>query len=85
MPAVAVQACPSGHTIRSSADRDTQGHCRQCMRDNSKRIRVGKEAALMVVRAFEAAGVKFQADGKPAEPAEVARLLGEAWAAGLFD
>jgi hypothetical protein len=39
----------------------------------------------MVVRAFEAAGVKFQNNGVPVEPAEVARRLAELYASGAFD
>jgi hypothetical protein len=77
--------CPQGHEIRSSADRDCQGYCKRCRADNARRRRAGREAALMVVKAFESAGVRFQNDGKPAEPADVARLLGEAWASGLLD
>ncbi|WP_139807753.1 hypothetical protein, partial [Mycobacterium avium] len=62
--------------------RDSQGHCRKCKADRERRRRVGKEAALMVVRAFEAAGVQFQNDGVPVEPAEVAKALAELYAAG---
>ncbi|KLI04071.1 MULTISPECIES: hypothetical protein [Mycolicibacterium] len=77
--------CPQGHEIRSAADRDGQGYCKRCKADNDKRRRVGKEAALMVVRAFEAAGVRFENDGIPVEPAEAARQLGELWADGYFE
>uniref|UniRef100_A0AB39U237 Uncharacterized protein n=3 Tax=unclassified Caudoviricetes TaxID=2788787 RepID=A0AB39U237_9CAUD len=84
MPATTDQ-CPQGHEIRSTADRDKQGYCRRCRADNARKRRVGKEAALIVVRALEKAGVQFQNDGVPAEPAEVVRQLTDAYAAGLFD
>lgn len=84
MPA-AVDQCPAGHDTRTRADRDSQGHCRKCKADRDKRIRAGNSAALTVVRAFEAAGVQFQADGIPVDPAEVARQLGELWASGALD
>ena len=77
--------CPQGHAIRSAADRDGQGYCRKCRADNARKRRVGESAALMVVRALEAAGATFQNDGMPVEPAEVARQLAEAYAAGAFD
>ncbi|AFR50024.1 hypothetical protein KTR9_3389 [Gordonia sp. KTR9] len=77
--------CPQGHEIRSSTDRDGGGFCRRCRADNEKRRRVGKSAALTVVRVFERAGVQFQNNGVPVEPAEVARVLAELYAAGVFE
>lgn len=77
--------CPQGHEIKTSADRDGGGYCRRCRAENEKKRRVGKSAALMVVRAFEAAGVQFQNDGVPVEPAEVARVLADLYAAGYFE
>lgn len=67
--------CPQGHEIRTAADRDGQGYCRRCRADNERRRRVSKSAALMVVRTFEAAGVRFESDGVPVAPADVARQL----------
>ena len=80
-----VNQCPQGHEIRSSADRDGGGFCRRCRSENEKRRRIGKSAAWTVVRAFESAGVQFQHDGVPVEPAEVVRQLSDAYAAGAFD
>jgi hypothetical protein len=85
MPATLVTRCPQGHEIRSAADRDGQGFCKKCRADGARKRRIGKEAALMVVRALEAAGARFQTDGVPAEPAEVAHQLAELWAAGAFE
>ncbi|MGU3586052.1 hypothetical protein ACLBYD_23155 [Rhodococcus sp. C26F] len=84
MPA-ATNQCPRGHDTRTRADRDTQGHCRRCKADDEKRRRIAKSAAWTVVRAFENAGVQFQHDGVPVDPAEVAQQLAEAYAAGAFD
>lgn len=81
----AVDTCPSGHEIRTAADRDGQGYCRKCRAEYQRRRNVGNSAALIVVRALEAAGAKFQNDGVPADPAAVARQLAEAYAAGVFD
>ncbi|KXX62298.1 hypothetical protein [Rhodococcus sp. LB1] len=77
--------CPQGHEIRSITDRDNGGYCRRCRSEREKRRRIGKSAAWTVVRAFESAGVHFQHDGVPVEPAEVVRQLAEAYAAGAFD
>lgn len=77
--------CPQGHEIRTAADRDGNGYCRKCRADNEKRRRAGKEAALLVVKAFEAAGCRLVIDGQPVDPADAARQLGELWAAGAFD
>lgn len=85
MPAKLGTRCPQGHEIRTAADRDGQGHCRKCMADRARRRRVADSAALTVVRVLEKAGAVFQSDGKPAEPAEVARQLAEAYEAGVFD
>lgn len=84
MPA-AVDQCPQGHDTRTADARDSQGHCRKCKADKARRRRVADSAALTVVRVLERAGARFQNDGVPAEPAEVARQLADAYAAGLFD
>ncbi|AWT52590.1 hypothetical protein D806_016060 [Mycolicibacterium smegmatis MKD8] len=67
--------CPRGHEIRSSADRTISGYCRNCKRDDDRRDRIAKRAALDVVRVFEAAGVRFQDNGQPVAAEEVARQL----------
>ncbi|MGY3553389.1 hypothetical protein [Williamsia sp. R60] len=84
MPTV-TDRCPRGHDTSTRADRDTQGHCRKCKAYDERRRRAGNSAALMVVRALESAGAVFQIDGVPVEPAEVARKLADAYAAGVFD
>ncbi|SRX93236.1 hypothetical protein MSP7336_01472 [Mycobacterium shimoidei] len=76
--------CPQGHEIRSAADRDKFGYCRKCKAERERRRRVGNSAALMVVRAFEAAGVRFEHDGVPVAPAEVAKALAELYEAGAL-
>lgn len=67
--------CPRGHQIRSTADRTASGYCRQCKRDDDRVQRLKKRAALDVVRAFEAAGIRFQNGGVPVGAEEVARQL----------
>ncbi len=84
MPA-ATDECPQSHDTRTAAARDGQGHCRKCMADREQKRRAGNSAALIVVRVLEKAGAVFQNDGIPVEPAEVARQLAEAYAAGAFD
>jgi hypothetical protein len=69
------ETCPAGHEIRSSSDRTSQGFCRACKRDADRLDRQKVKAALTVVKAFEAVGVRFQTDGAPADPADVARQL----------
>lgn len=80
-----VTHCPQGHEIRSAADRGSQSYCKRCRADYDKRRRAGKEAALLVVKAFEAAGCRLVIDGQPVNPADAARQLGELWAQGAFD
>lgn len=68
--------CPQGHQIRSAADRDGQGHCRECERGRQRRRRVSNAMKLAIARAFEEAGVRFEGDdGEPVTPAEVVRQL----------
>lgn len=81
MPA---EQCPSGHTINSAADRDNQGYCRECKTDRERRRRAGNSAALMVVRVFEKAGVRFAVDGDPADPTEVAKALSDLYVSGAL-
>ena len=81
MPA---EQCPQGHEIRSSADRDGQGYCRRCRVENARKRRAGESAALMVVRVFEEAGVRFVVDGDPADPAEVAKALSDLYVSGAL-
>ncbi|CAN5548869.1 hypothetical protein BH11ACT6_BH11ACT6_29770 [soil metagenome] len=76
--------CPQGHEIRSASDRDGQGYCKRCRYERKQRRQVADSAALMVVRAFEAAGVEFQADGVPVAPAVVARQLAALYTAGAL-
>jgi len=76
--------CPQGHEIRSAADRDKQGYCRRCRAERAKRRRVGNHAALTVVRALETAGARFENDGVPVAPTEVARQLADLYTAGLL-
>ncbi|CAN5578834.1 hypothetical protein BH09ACT8_BH09ACT8_27130 [soil metagenome] len=80
----ATDQCPQGHDINTAADRDGQGYCKQCRSDRARRRRAGDSAALMVVRALEAAGAQFQSDGVPVAPADVARKLSELWLAGAL-
>lgn len=77
MPA-AVDQCPQGHDTSTAAARDSQGHCRRCRRER----RAADSAALMVVRALEKAGARFQDNGVPIAPAQFARELSEAYQAG---
>lgn len=75
MPA-AVDQCPHGHEIRSTADRTSQGFCRQCKVDVDRRRRVSDSMKLAVARAFEAAGVRFEDDdGLAVAPTEVVRQI----------
>ncbi|MDI9940873.1 hypothetical protein QM806_36550 [Rhodococcus sp. IEGM 1351] len=67
--------CPQNHQIRSSADRDRQGYCRECRREGDRARRLQRQAAHEVVKVFEAAGVKFQNDGIPLNASEVAEAL----------
>ena len=83
MPA-AVDQCPQGHDTRTADRRDSQGHCRKCKAAKARRKRVGDSAALMVVRAFEKAGVRFENDGVPVAPAEVAQALSDLYVAGAL-
>lgn len=77
-----ITECPAGHHIRSSADRDKQGYCRQCRSDSERMKRMRARAALDVVRAFEDCGVKFVNDGVPitaeAVAAQLVRVYGTA-------
>lgn len=74
MPATITQ-CPHGHEIRSSADRTTQGYCRQCKREDDRDRRLVNKAALAAVAVFEAAGVRFQDNGVPVDASVIARQL----------
>lgn len=75
MPA-AVTQCPHGHDIRSSADRNTQGFCRQCGRERDRQRRVSNGMKLAIVKAFEDVGVEFvDDDGQPVAPAEAVRQM----------
>jgi hypothetical protein len=67
--------CPQGHEITSSADRGTNGYCRECKRHGDRERRLATRATLDVVRAFESVGVQFQRDGIPESPADVVRQL----------
>jgi len=69
------QLCQRGHEIRSSADRTVSGYCRSCKRDDDRRDRIAKRAALDVVRVFEAAGVRFVDNGQPVAAEEVAAQI----------
>jgi hypothetical protein len=76
--------CPQGHDVLTAADRDSGGYCKKCRAAADRRRRIGKEAALVVVRAFETAGVRFENDGVPVAPSEVAKALAELYAAGAL-
>lgn len=77
--------CPSGHAIRSSADRDGQGFCRLCRVERSRRRRVSDSMKLSIARAFEDAGVRFEDDdGLAVTPAEVVRQLAAVYEAGAL-
>lgn len=69
-----VETCPHGHVIRSQADR-INGYCRRCKADYDRAYYLKRKAAADVVQCFEAAGVKFAADGKPVAPADVVKQL----------
>jgi len=71
----AITQCPHGHDIRSSADRSTQGACRQCKREDDRERRIRNRAALDVVKVFEAAGAVFHRNGDPLDAEDVARQL----------
>ena len=75
MPAIQIDQCPQGHEIRSSADRDGQGYCRECRRTRARDQRVKHRAALDAVRSLEAAGIRFENDGVPIDGRDVARQL----------
>lgn len=42
--------CPHGHKLKTSTDRDTQGHCRKCKADAERRRRERNRAALALAR-----------------------------------
>jgi hypothetical protein len=52
--------CVHGHQIRSRADRDSTGYCRQCRNDGARRRRQEANAALEIVRQLQAAGARFE-------------------------
>jgi hypothetical protein len=74
---MSVERCPQGHEVRSQADRNGAGTCRECHREANRVLRQKNSAALAVVRAFEAAGVQFQNNGEPLPAELVARQLVE--------
>lgn len=74
-------ACPKGHSTLTPESRDSQGYCRQCRRDR----RTAQRAALDVVAVFTDAGVRFENDGVPVEPAEVVRQLVRLYDSGKYD
>lgn len=75
MPA-AVDQCPRGHDTRLAAHRDSQGHCRKCKAENSRRKRASDGMKLATVRAFEQSGIEFiDDDGQAVAPADVVRQL----------
>jgi hypothetical protein len=59
-----IHRCPHGHEVRSSADRDTTGYCRQCRRDRNHDARRKQREAARLVRALDAM-----------TPEDLARLL----------
>lgn len=83
MPA---EQCPSGHAIRSAADRDGQGYCKTCRRDGARQRRVSNAMKLTLVKTFEDVGIRFEDDdGLAVAPAEVVRQLVERYEAGEFE
>jgi hypothetical protein len=75
LPDITTTRCPQGHGITSSADRGTNGYCRECKRHDDRERRLHTKATLDVVRAFESVGVQFQRNGVPESPAAVVRQL----------
>ena len=75
MPA-AVDQCPRMHDTSNPAARDSQGHCKTCRSEDSRRKRVSDGMKLAIVKAFEDVGVEFvDDDGNPVAPVEVVRQL----------
>lgn len=79
------ETCPRGHEIRTASDRDTQGFCRECKRERERSRRTAERAVLDVVRVFVSAGVEFETDGIPVQPALIVRQLMDKYDAGAFD
>ena len=42
--------CPHGHKLKTSTDRDTQGHCRKCKADAERRRRERNRTALALAK-----------------------------------
>lgn len=69
--------CINGHPTPLSTDRRSAGGCSECHREANRILRLKNRAALDVVKAFEAAGVNFQLEGKPLPAELVAKQLVE--------
>lgn len=57
------QTCANGHDLRSSADRYSNGRCRKCQAEASRRWRIKRQAQAELIRALEARGITITPDG----------------------
>lgn len=74
-----MNTCVHGHAIRSSADRDETGYCRECRRRGARGYRSRAHAALELAIALEEYGIPVTRSEPPVDrrqlAADIARRL----------
>ncbi|NKS29578.1 hypothetical protein GS534_02980 [Rhodococcus hoagii] len=58
------QTCANGHALRNSAGRYSNGRCRKCQAEASRRWRLKRQAQAELIRALKARGITVTADGR---------------------
>ncbi len=68
-------ACPHGHAIETTADRDADGWCKQCRKSKNVTYRGRQRAALELALALESHGVQVTRSEPPINLQRLAALL----------
>lgn len=74
--------CPSGHEIRSAADRNADGWCRQCRNEKNIGYRSRQRAALELALALESHGVAVTRSEPPVDLQQLAADLARSYTSG---
>jgi hypothetical protein len=71
--------CPHGHELRSAADRDADGWCRQCRRAKNVGYRSRQRAALELALALESHGIEVTRSEPPVDLQRLAVALADGY------